>query len=148
MEERSSDFRSSREGYLRCCPRGTLEESLGEEHCGAIPPQNPLHLSASKAQDPARRDPPIFETRGLATEAVVAYTLLQFQRPVKGRKVTVPLTAGLARRVRAVRAVEFGDPSPLDRLAPPLLPASASCTSLDLSFRAKYLRKPGPQAFP
>jgi tetratricopeptide (TPR) repeat protein len=46
---------------------------------------------------------PIFETRGLTTEAVVAYTLLQFQRAVEGRTFTVQLAAELARRVRAVR---------------------------------------------
>ncbi|MFL6199809.1 MAG: hypothetical protein ACJ76J_11565 [Thermoanaerobaculia bacterium] len=44
---------------------------------------------------------PIFETRGLTTEAVVAYTLLQLQRAVEGRTFTVQLAAELARRVRA-----------------------------------------------
>ena len=44
---------------------------------------------------------PIFETRGLTTEAVIAYTLLQLQRAVEGRTFTVQLAAELARRVRA-----------------------------------------------
>ncbi|HVG06069.1 MAG TPA: hypothetical protein VNM67_00020 [Thermoanaerobaculia bacterium] len=44
---------------------------------------------------------PIFETRGLTTEAIVAYTLLQLQRAVEGRTFTVQLAAELARRVRA-----------------------------------------------
>jgi tetratricopeptide (TPR) repeat protein len=44
---------------------------------------------------------PIFETRGLTTEALVAYTLLQLQRAVEGRTFTVQLAAELARRVRA-----------------------------------------------
>ena len=47
---------------------------------------------------------PIFETRGLTTEAVVAYTLLQFQRAVEGRTFTVQLAVELARRVRAEAA--------------------------------------------
>jgi tetratricopeptide (TPR) repeat protein len=44
---------------------------------------------------------PIFESRGLTTEAVVAYTLLQLQRAVEGRTFTVQLAAELAQRVRA-----------------------------------------------
>jgi tetratricopeptide (TPR) repeat protein len=44
---------------------------------------------------------PIFESRGLTTEAVVAYTLLQLQRAVERRTFTVQLAAELARRVRA-----------------------------------------------
>ena len=44
---------------------------------------------------------PIFETRGLTTEAVVAYTLLQLQRAVEGRTFTVQLAVELAKRVRA-----------------------------------------------
>ncbi|HWN42263.1 MAG TPA: hypothetical protein VNW71_08575 [Thermoanaerobaculia bacterium] len=44
---------------------------------------------------------PIFESRGLTTEAIVAYTLLQLQRAVEGRTFTLQLAAELARRVRA-----------------------------------------------
>jgi len=44
---------------------------------------------------------PIFESRGLTTEAIVAYTLLQLQRSVEGRTFTVQLAAELAKRVRA-----------------------------------------------
>jgi tetratricopeptide (TPR) repeat protein len=44
---------------------------------------------------------PIFESRGLTTEAIVAYTLLQLQRAVEGRTFTVQLAAELAKRVRA-----------------------------------------------
>jgi len=44
---------------------------------------------------------PIFESRGLTTEAIVAYTLLQLQRAVEGRTFTLQLAVELARRVRA-----------------------------------------------
>lgn len=44
---------------------------------------------------------PIFEARGLTTEAIIAYTLLQFQRAVEGRTFTLQLAAELTRRVRA-----------------------------------------------
>ena len=44
---------------------------------------------------------PIFEARGLTTEAIVAYTLLQLQRAVEARTFTVQLAAELAKRVRA-----------------------------------------------
>ncbi|HEX5715546.1 MAG TPA: hypothetical protein VF179_05260 [Thermoanaerobaculia bacterium] len=44
---------------------------------------------------------PIFEARGLTTEAIVAYTLLQLQRAVEGRTFSLQLVAELARRVRA-----------------------------------------------
>lgn len=44
---------------------------------------------------------PIFESRGLTTEAIVAYTLLQLQRAVEGRTFTLQLAAELAKRVRA-----------------------------------------------
>lgn len=43
---------------------------------------------------------PIFESRGLTTEAVVAYTLLQLQTAVEARTFTVQLAGELARRVR------------------------------------------------
>jgi tetratricopeptide (TPR) repeat protein len=46
---------------------------------------------------------PIFESRGLATEAVVAFTLLQFQRAVEGRSFTTRLAAELARRLKSER---------------------------------------------
>jgi tetratricopeptide (TPR) repeat protein len=44
---------------------------------------------------------PIFEARGLTTEAIVTYTLLQLQRAVEGRTFTLHLAAELAKRVRA-----------------------------------------------
>lgn len=44
---------------------------------------------------------PIFESRGLATEAIVAYALLQLQRAVDGRTFTVQFAGELARKVRA-----------------------------------------------
>lgn len=44
---------------------------------------------------------PIFESRGLTTELIVAYTLLQLQRAVEARTFTLQLAAELARRVRA-----------------------------------------------
>jgi tetratricopeptide (TPR) repeat protein len=44
---------------------------------------------------------PIFESRGLTTEAIVAYTLLQLQRAVEAWTFTVQLAAELAKRVRA-----------------------------------------------
>ena len=44
---------------------------------------------------------PIFEARGLTTESIVAYTLLQLQRAVEGRTFTLHLAAELARRLRA-----------------------------------------------
>lgn len=44
---------------------------------------------------------PIFESRGLTSEAIVAYTLLQLQRAVERRRFTVQLAGELAKRVRA-----------------------------------------------
>ena len=44
---------------------------------------------------------PIFEARGLTTEAIVAYTLLQLRTAVEGRTFTLHLAAELAKRVRA-----------------------------------------------
>ena len=44
---------------------------------------------------------PIFESRGLTTEAILAYTLLQLQRAVEGRTFTLQLAVELAKRVRA-----------------------------------------------
>lgn len=44
---------------------------------------------------------PVFEARGLTTEAIVAYTLLQLQRAVEGRTFTLQLASELARRLRA-----------------------------------------------
>lgn len=44
---------------------------------------------------------PIFESRGLTTQAIVAYALVQLQRAVEGRTFTTQLAAELAKRVRA-----------------------------------------------
>jgi len=46
---------------------------------------------------------PVFESRGLTGEAVVAYTLIQLQRAIEGHSFTASLAAELARRLRSER---------------------------------------------
>jgi hypothetical protein len=46
---------------------------------------------------------PVFESRGLTGETIVAYTLIQLQRAIEGQSFTAGLAGELARRLRNER---------------------------------------------